>query len=280
MAIPYRLAFLLSAVLGSGVCPAAGPDELWEITTQMEMQGMSMPGSTQQVCQPANSAYDPSRGDNQAECSMSEVKTVGNRTSWKMRCSGEEEMEGEGEMLQTAEAMKGTMRVISDGEEMTMKMSGRRVGSCSAAAAQKKTEAMVADLQAQANAGKREACAGFVNIHAQDGGMGNKLPEEFADNGMCADAKPELCAQARARAASFAGYPAYTQGKGWVLAACNIELEPARKTLCTQATSARQFGFLRNHCPVEAAAARTRHCQGFGRGYTSDSSHPYAALCR
>jgi hypothetical protein len=42
------------AALGWAASAAAmaqgGPDELWSMTTKMEMAGMQMPGSTQQVC--------------------------------------------------------------------------------------------------------------------------------------------------------------------------------------------------------------------------------------
>ena len=280
MVFQYRLFCLFSAALISGACAAAGPDEQWEITTQMQMQGMSMPGTTQRVCQPADSAYDPSRGDADKNCSMTDVRIDGNRTSWKMRCSGEQAMEGEGEMLRTADAMKGTIKVQSDDMEMTMKLSGRRIGSCSATAEKKKTEAMIAGIQAQADASAKEVCQAFVENYAQNGGMDSTVPDEFSARGSCVDAKPQLCTQARARAASFDGYPAYAQGKGWVLSACGIGLEANRKQLCTQALAARQFGFLKRSCPAEATAARAQHCQGFGRGYTSDSAHPYAALCR
>lgn len=280
MVLFNRLIVALLIVLVCGVCAAAGPDEQWEMTTQMQMQGMSMPGDKRLICQPASSAYDPERGKADKNCTMSEVKMVGNKTSWKMRCTGKDAMDGVGEMTRTADTMQGTIRMQADDMEMTMAMNGRRVGTCSAVAEKQKTDKMIADVQAQAETNTRLACKSIVEAYAGSGGVDARVPQEFSAGGMCANEKPALCTQARARAASFAGYPAYAQGKGWVMNSCGIDLDASRKSLCPKALAAKQLGFLKGNCPVEAAAARAQHCQGFGRGYTSDATHPYAALCR
>ncbi len=272
------LVFLIGLV--SGVCAAAGPDEQWEMTSQMQMEGMSMPGSKQLVCQPATPAYDPGRGETDKNCTMSEVKTVGNKTSWKMRCTGKDAMEGEGEMLRTADTMKGTMRMQADDMEMSMALSGRRVGTCSAVAEKQKSDAMVAKVVAQADADTKLACKSLVDSYVESGGTEEHMPDVFTGNKMCADSKPALCTQAKARAASFGGYATYAQNKGWLMKACGIDLDASRKSLCPKALAAKQLGFLKGNCPVEAAAARAQHCQGFGRGFTSDATHPFAALCR
>lgn len=280
MVLLNRMFAVLLCVLLCGTCAAAGPDEQWEMTTQMQMEGMSMPGSKQLICQPTTDAYDPNRGVADKNCTMSEIKTVGNKTSWKMLCTGKDAMEGEGEMQRTADTMKGTMRLLADDMEMTMAMNGHRVGTCSAVAEKQKSDAMVAKLVAQADADTKLACKSFVDSYVESGGTEERMPDVFAAKGMCADSRPALCTQAKARAASFKGYTSYAQNKGWVTKTCGIDLDAGRKSLCSNALAAKQYGFLKGACPVEATAARAQHCQGFGRGYSSDSRHPFAALCR
>jgi hypothetical protein len=275
-----RVGLALWAALLVPVAHADGPDEQWEMTTEMKMQGMSMPGSKSLVCQPASAAYDPQRDEMQKNCTMSDIRTVGNRTSWKMACTGENAMQGEGDMLRTADALKGTMKVQSHGMAMTMVMSGRRVGTCSAVAEKRKVEAMVADAQAKGREATEQACAQMTDMVVSSGGSEGQPATEFSAGGMCAASKQALCEKARAFAAGYDGFAAYSRSKGWVVAACGIQLAANRAPLCQKAFGAKRYGFLRNECPVEAKAARAAHCAGFGRGYTADAANPYAALCR
>lgn len=274
------LVALAAAVLASAVGAASGPDEQWEMTVQMQMQGMSMPGSKSLICQPATPAYDPARGAMEKNCTMSEARVVGNKSFWKMRCTGENAMEGEGEMLRTADALKGNMKMQMQGMAMTMVMTGRRVGSCSAVAEKKKIDVMVADAQAKGDAAQKAACAQLGDMMIKSGGYEPKMPSEFAASGKCAADKPALCEKARALAAGFDGLAVYAKSKGWVAAACGINLANNRGQLCPKAFSVKKYGFLKSQCPVEAKAARAQHCGGFGRGYTADAANPYAALCR
>lgn len=275
-----RWAVALLGVAISAAGSAAGPDEQWEMTTQMQMQGMSMPGTKALVCQPATPAYDPGRGAMDKNCTVSDVRVVGNKSFWKMRCTGADAMQGEGEMMRTPDLLKGTMKMQVEGMDMTMVMSGRRVGSCSQAAEKKKIDAMIGAAQAKSDAAQREVCATLGQSAVKSGGYQPKMPAEFAGGGMCADARPGLCQQARTFAAGFDGYLVYAGSKGWVAAACGITLAANRAQLCPRAFAAKKYVFLKRHCPVEAKAARASHCQGFGRGYTADAANPYAALCR
>ena len=274
------LAAVLMALRASVVGAAAGPDEQWEMSVQMQMQGMSMPGSKSLICQPATPAYDPARGAMEKNCTMSDTRVVGNKSFWKMRCTGENAMEGEGEMLRTPDALKGNIKMQMQGMAMTMVMSGRRVGTCSAVAEKKKIDVMVADAQAKGDAANKAACAQMGDIMVKSGGHEPKMPADFAAKGNCAASKPMICEKARAFAGGFDGYSVYAKSKGWVAAACGIQLANNRAQLCPKALSARKYGFLKSQCPAEAKAARAQHCGGFGRGYTADAAHPYAALCR
>ena len=270
---------LCTVLLATGA-HAAGPDEQWEMSTEMQVEGMTMPGTKSLVCQPATPAYDPNRGAMDKDCTVSDVRIVGNRSAWKMRCTGANAMQGEGEMLRTPELLKGSMKMQTQGMVMTMRMSGRRVGSCSQAAEKKKVDALIGAAKAKSDAATREACASIGQAQLKSGGFAPKIPEEYAAGGMCADAKPGLCQQARSFAAGFDGYAAYSASKGWVVAACGIALEANRAPLCGRAFAAKKYAFLKRYCPAETQAARASHCRGFGRGYTADAANPYAALCR
>lgn len=120
------------AVLGlisSASVMAAGDDELWEMTTKLDMPGMAMPSMTQSICLPKGGAYTP-ENVKQQNCEMTDLKTSGDRTSWKMHCSGKDAMEGSGEVTRSANTMKGTIKMSMKGMQMNQVVSGKLVGTC------------------------------------------------------------------------------------------------------------------------------------------------------
>ena len=123
---------VLLAVASPASVWAAGSDELWEMTTRMDMPGMVMPAMTETVCLPKGGSYKPGKVPHQKNCEMSDLKVTGNKTSWKMHCSGRDAMDGSGEVTRTANTMKGTMKLSSKEIQMTQDISGKRVGTCQA----------------------------------------------------------------------------------------------------------------------------------------------------
>lgn len=217
---------------------AANTDELWEITSAMEMQGMSIPSTTQRSCTAKNQPYKPEPEDK--NCTSYDVKVSGNKTSWKMRCTGKDAMEGSGVMTKTATSMDGVMTMKTQGEQMSMKMSGRIVGKCDYAAEQKKLNAMVADAQAQQ-----------ADALAQAREMQRKS---------CEDTR-------KAASTNFASYESYKQAETGnpemrsYLAKCKVNLDASRKQLCAKA-SVDEHQFAKKHCPDEYAAMKLQHCVG------------------
>lgn len=123
------------AILGlmsSASVLAAASDEMWEMTTKMDMPGIAMPGMTQTTCLPKGGAYKPEKSQQQQNCEMTDLKVSGNKTSWKMHCSGKDAMDGSGEVTRTADTMNGTMKMSMKNGEMTQVISGKRVGTCQA----------------------------------------------------------------------------------------------------------------------------------------------------
>jgi hypothetical protein len=119
-------------LMSSAPAMAAGSDESWEMTNKMDMPGMEMPGMTQTVCLPKGAAYQPVKEPQQKNCEITDLKVSGNKTSWKMHCSGKDAMEGSGEVTRSADNMHGTMKMSMQNMQMTQIISGKRVGTCQA----------------------------------------------------------------------------------------------------------------------------------------------------
>ena len=115
----------------------SGPDELWDITLKMELVGMpmAMPAQAMQICVKPNRTQEDliPRQDN---CTRSNVRSVGNKTTFSFTCTEPMPMTGSGEMTATPTSYAGKMEMKSTkkGEEMQMNQtfSGRKVGACTA----------------------------------------------------------------------------------------------------------------------------------------------------
>jgi len=133
---------LLSGVMVFGLVNssfvwAAGNDELWEVTSKMEMPGMpfAMPGHTSRICIKKGNENDPKNAipkDKDQDCKMTDIRISGNTSSWKMKCAGEHPMAGSGEMTRGDGTYKGKMKMHSEDGDMMMTYEGRRIGTCQA----------------------------------------------------------------------------------------------------------------------------------------------------
>jgi len=113
---------------------------LWEITTEMEMQGMpmKMPARKHTQCLTKENMLKtmvPKEQTQEEECKITDTKIRGNTVTWVMKCSGEDAMEVTGKITYHGDTFEGTITMISnDPEEDKMKMinhiSGRRIGEC------------------------------------------------------------------------------------------------------------------------------------------------------
>jgi hypothetical protein len=141
----HTLAAVAAAAIGLSLTAfAQGPrrDGLWEIKTEMQMEGMpmNMPPTTSQQCITPADANDPSkatpqgrggRGRGAQDCKVSDYKTDGNKVTWTMKCEGAQPMTGNGEIVYGADAYTGTMKMDMAGRgTMTMKYTGKRLGDC------------------------------------------------------------------------------------------------------------------------------------------------------
>lgn len=123
---------VILGLMNSASVMAEGSDELWEITTKMSMQGMDMPAMTQSSCLAKGGAYKPEKSRQQENCEITNVKVSGNKTTWKMHCSGKDAMDGSGEVTRSADKLHGMMKLSMENGEMAQVISGKRIGTCQA----------------------------------------------------------------------------------------------------------------------------------------------------
>lgn len=132
---PYLLLTLgvLSSVLAAAPLHAA-PGETWEVVTKAEMSGMAVPPSTATICLRKDAPPNPSQLMQQEDCVVSDLKTSGNKTTWKMRCNNEGvEMNGTGEMITQSGGYQGMAKIagVAEGQSvnMTASFKGKRLGA-------------------------------------------------------------------------------------------------------------------------------------------------------
>ena len=127
------LAFALASSMQAS---AQGKDDLWEVSTKMEMPGMpmAMPPQTNRFCIGKNrkeEEFVPMQGD----CRMIESKRVDNKFSYKMDCSGNYSAIVDGTITFGNNVYDGQMRMAmkNTNDAMDMTFTGKRVGDCVAA---------------------------------------------------------------------------------------------------------------------------------------------------
>lgn len=123
--------FLTSAgtAIGAGMKPG-----LWEIKSTMEMPGMPFtpPPTTVKHCYTAEEVKnDQSTVPQPQDCKVTELKTTGNKTTWKLVCVGSQQGTAAGEMTFKGDsAYDGMMTFRSEEMNMITRYQARRVGEC------------------------------------------------------------------------------------------------------------------------------------------------------
>jgi len=127
---------LALALAASLPVSAQGKDDLWEISSKMEMPGMpmAMPAQTSRVCLGKN-RKDEELVPMQGDCRMVESKRVGNKFTYKMDCAGNNAATVDGAITFGNNAYDGQMRMTMKQTSGTMNMTftGKRIGDCAAA---------------------------------------------------------------------------------------------------------------------------------------------------
>ena len=128
-------AVLVAAFAAVPPAAAQGKDDLWEVSSKMEMPGMSLPAQVNRVCLGKN-RKDEDLIPRQDNCRVTDSKRVGNRLTYRMECTGSEPATIVGDLTFGNNAYYGQMRMTmtKTNDTMNMALSGRRVGDCTAPA--------------------------------------------------------------------------------------------------------------------------------------------------
>jgi hypothetical protein len=128
---------LLSTIALAAAAPvgAQGKDDLWEVSSKMEMPGMpmAMPAQVNRVCVGKN-RKDEDLVPRQGDCRMVDSKRAGNKFTYRMECTSPEPSVIVGELTFGNNAYDGQMRMTMTrtNDTMNMALAGRRVGDCTA----------------------------------------------------------------------------------------------------------------------------------------------------
>lgn len=114
---------------------AAMAGVLWEVTSQVTMEGMpfSPPAQTHKRCLPADWREPPGAGDDERGCVNSAFERFANTVTWTSICEGPPAMSGQGKIVfedDAGRAYTGTINYASDEGNVVINLSGRVVGSC------------------------------------------------------------------------------------------------------------------------------------------------------
>ena len=135
---PIAAAALL-VVLPLSVSAGQGPrrDGRWEMTMKMNMPGApgGMPPMTMTQCITKEEANNPQSLMPQGRgmpnnCKMVDQKTTGNKVTWSMKCEGDDAPSSTGEFVYTENSLQGVIKMLRQGQTMTMEMTGKRLGDC------------------------------------------------------------------------------------------------------------------------------------------------------
>ncbi len=108
-------------------------DGYWEVTSQAEMPGMPMkiPASTIMHCYSKEDVKDHKKViARDKNCTLTDYKMTGNKVTWAMKCTGESAGTYNGETQFSQDSYASIMKMKTQGQNMTVKVKGRRVGEC------------------------------------------------------------------------------------------------------------------------------------------------------
>jgi hypothetical protein len=209
---------------------------------------------------------------------MDSMQNSGNKSTFKMSCSGKNPMTGNGEFERNGDNYRGSMHMQGNMEgqpiDMTQSFSGKRIGSCTYEDIGKK-------IAAQQQKATADMCRKGVDDLQWIMFSGGVYEEQFA---ACKPYKKEFCARVDKIAADLRtpkGFQDFTgKHSDWqdLLSTCGIDKQTVLTELCKKSVAAQDWELVAGNCPAEAKTLAAEHCAG--RDYTAMMLGPYAPLCR
>jgi hypothetical protein len=277
----------------AGVCLAASPllaatpsgtvekGDLWQVTTQMSMEGMDLPMGPQSntVCSDRGWSRPPV-GTGDRDCQVSNVVNTPSKTSWTMTCSGAHAMKGEGEIQRTGpDDYTGTMKMIGAEGTFLMRMKGHKIGECDVAAVRQERADTIARVQAQADAATQMQADTMVTMC---NGVADALDlmTLTVPGGPCGDPayKTRFCTKFQTRDGldALAGRPA-PYGVDAAASYCGADVAAMKQKYCAEAVPKQDYAYLAKACPAEVEAIAKKECPG--RDGTTFYATPLGQLC-
>lgn len=127
------LTLLTSALLFRAIAADAPKGDEWETTSQMTMEGMpagmpGMPVTKLKVCSARDRTEPPM--STRENCTNSAYTREGSKVTWETVCTNPD-MRGTGEItFEGADSYKGTIKFASEAGNMTIKLTGKKIGEC------------------------------------------------------------------------------------------------------------------------------------------------------
>ena len=308
MRISFKaLGILLASCVGlqSAALAQQGSGVRYKVTSKMEMAGMpfAMPARSMEVCGPKNAPAD-NLVPRDKNCSVLDYRVVGNKSSFRMVCTGKDAMTGTGEFeMLGAKGYRGKMTMATDGEQMVMNFDGQRLGDCDYAKE---------GPQAQANAMIGKSCGQMLTTPVE--GLVAIAPQFTAPGSLCLAKKAPFCSKLvplstnakflREQEVMEAGMrkAGATMPSQWdAFQGCGMSRTSLLAKSCAKAEASNDFDFIGVLCPERLAAtceradpnkgarflvdrcpARAKQLaaqQCAGRGYTAMSTSPYRDFC-
>ncbi|HSH97553.1 MAG: DUF3617 domain-containing protein [Methylophilaceae bacterium] len=282
--------------LASSMANAAGKDDLWESKISiegMEMMGMAIP--SQQICTKAGRSVDPNDAmKGQDNCSVSDYKSSGSKSSWKFKCTGSEPMSGSADMNATANEYTIKMKTQSSQGNMNMTANGKKIGTCNYETDSPEAKACNQIGQSSAEIKKQQAqeCkaaladnkyGSFLKLDtgSQDVMIGNKNCGGKVEAG-CAELRPQMCDKVSKAMKDFdsdAGYATIASKPEAIKLAgeCGLAWEKTSKAYCSKQLSSKNYARVADFCESDAKPLYAQYCAG--RSYTAQNDTPYRAIC-
>lgn len=306
------LSIAVAALLAASLLPpahAAEDGQLWEVSTKMEMADMpaGMPGGmgsrTMKMCRGEDPREAVTKDKEMGDCEIKDFKQTATTVSMTAVCKKGRTAKVEIVYNDARTEYKGTMRMKDGGDEMTMRMTGRKLGPCDAKKARAETDAMVAkhkamgeDAQAQYKAMAEKAESEQISGCAK--ALETMNPDGFGFYGHChggakdpsckslmtdsAKQQPKAAAECAAKIKAFCeryqtpdGFHKIGGQRSRLEIAgrmCGPDPDDLRAKLCKAASKSESLEFLGGNCPDLAKPLAKKHCAG--RSYTVKEGDP------
>ena len=291
----------LAAFVLATATQAAGTDELWEVTSQMNMPGIpaGMGAQKQQVCTEKGDAKKAMSTRGSEKCKMTDFKQSGNKVTITMACpDGTATLENTYNAAHTE--YNGTVKMTSKHGDMMMTMAGRKVGTCDAQQAKSERDTKVAAAKQQSEKAQAQVTAIIAKSNAEQiagcqaavdsmdmrrlGSYAHCDQSDYCKTALSVEEMKPVATKCMASQAEFCKryqtMDGFLKANGDEEAAkmCKVSTAQLRAAQCPRAEQTEQLAYLGRFCPAEAKPLAKAHC--VGRSYTSQGRDKYTDFCK